>query len=101
MFEVTTKGEKRLLDGKLRDTHYSAWLDSTTTIVITINAIPHCSTDGNWYEGMFIPNETMCLVNLNLKICNHNPAIYSDNAMPLFNVPFRSSQLIPSSSMDE
>jgi cytochrome P450 len=40
--------------------------------------IPHCSTEDDWYEGMFIPKGTMCLVNV--EVCNHDPAIYGDDA---------------------
>jgi cytochrome P450 len=40
--------------------------------------IPHCSLEDDWYEGMFIPKGTMCLVNVGL--CNHDPAIYGDDA---------------------
>jgi cytochrome P450 len=40
--------------------------------------IPHCSLEDDWYEGMFIPKGTMCLVNVGL--CNHHPAIYGDDA---------------------
>ncbi|KAI0260782.1 cytochrome P450 [Gloeopeniophorella convolvens] len=44
--------------------------------------IPHCSVEDDWYEGMFIPKGTMCLVNVGS--CNHDPAIYGDDAA-LFN----------------
>ena len=40
--------------------------------------IPHCSIEDDWYEGMFIPKGTMCLVNV--EVCNHDPAIYGDDA---------------------
>ncbi|KAH9992003.1 cytochrome P450 [Russula compacta] len=40
--------------------------------------IPHCSIEDDWYEGMFIPKGTMCLVNV--AVCNHDPAIYGDDA---------------------
>jgi cytochrome P450 len=40
--------------------------------------IPHCSLEDDWYEGMFIPKGTMCLVNV--AVCNHDPAIYGDDA---------------------
>jgi len=40
--------------------------------------IPHCSLEDDWYEGMFIPRGTMCLVNVGL--CNLDPAIYGDDA---------------------
>ncbi|KAI0300121.1 cytochrome P450 [Multifurca ochricompacta] len=44
--------------------------------------IPHCSLEDDWYEGMFIPKGTMCLVNVGS--CNHDTAIYGDDAT-LFN----------------
>ncbi|KAI9464785.1 cytochrome P450 [Russula earlei] len=40
--------------------------------------IPHCSLEDDWYEGMFIPRGTMCLVNVGL--CNHDPTVYGDDA---------------------
>jgi len=40
--------------------------------------IPHRSLEDDWYEGMFIPKGTMCLVNVGL--CNQDPAIYGDDA---------------------
>lgn len=40
--------------------------------------IPHCSLEDDWYEGMFIPKGTMCLVNVGL--CNQDPAVYGDDA---------------------
>lgn len=40
--------------------------------------IPHCSIEDDWYEGMFIPKGTMCLVNV--EVCNHDPAVYGDDA---------------------
>jgi cytochrome P450 len=40
--------------------------------------IPHCSLADDWYEGMFIPKGTMCLVNV--AACNHDPAVYGADA---------------------
>lgn len=40
--------------------------------------VPHRSTEDDWYEGMFIPKGTMCIANL--WQCNHDPAIYGDDA---------------------
>ncbi|KAI0256928.1 cytochrome P450 [Lactifluus subvellereus] len=40
--------------------------------------VPHSTTEDDWYEGMFIPKGTMCLVNL--WQCNHDPAFYGDDA---------------------
>ncbi|KAH9994663.1 cytochrome P450, partial [Russula vinacea] len=40
--------------------------------------IPHCSLEDDWYEGMFIPKGTMCLVNV--AVCNHDPAVYGADA---------------------
>ena len=40
--------------------------------------IPHCSLEDDWYEGMFIPKGTMCLVNA--AACNHDPAVYGEDA---------------------
>jgi cytochrome P450 len=40
--------------------------------------IPHCSIEDDWYEGMFIPKGSMCVVNVGL--CNHDPEIYGDDA---------------------
>jgi cytochrome P450 len=41
-------------------------------------AVPHSTTEDDWYEGMFIPKGTMCLVNL--WQCHHDPALYGDDA---------------------
>jgi cytochrome P450 len=40
--------------------------------------VPHNTTEDDWYEGMFIPKGTMCLVNL--WQCHHDPAFYGDDA---------------------
>ena len=40
--------------------------------------IPHCSLEDDWYEGMFIPKGTMCMVNV--PVCNHDPEIYGEDA---------------------
>jgi cytochrome P450 len=40
--------------------------------------IPHQSLEDDWYEGMFIPKGTMCLVNVGL--CNQDPVVYGDDA---------------------
>lgn len=40
--------------------------------------IPHLSLEDDWYEGMFIPKGTTCLVNVGL--CNQDPAVYGDDA---------------------
>jgi cytochrome P450 len=40
--------------------------------------IPHCCLEDDWYEGMFIPKGTMCLVNVEL--CNRDSAIYGEDA---------------------
>ena len=40
--------------------------------------VPHAATEDDWYEGMFIPRGTMCLVNVGL--CNLDPAVYGDDA---------------------
>ena len=40
--------------------------------------VPHATTQDDWYEGMFIPKGTMCLVNL--WQCNHDPATYGPDA---------------------
>jgi cytochrome P450 len=40
--------------------------------------IPHCSIEDDWYEGMFIPKGSMCLVNVGL--CNRDPDIYGEDA---------------------
>ncbi|KAF8503337.1 cytochrome P450 [Russula emetica] len=40
--------------------------------------IPHTTTEDDWYEGMFIPKGTICLVNL--WQCHHDPALYGPDA---------------------
>ena len=40
--------------------------------------IPHTTTEDDWYEGMFIPKGTLCLVNL--WQCHHDPASYGPDA---------------------
>ena len=40
--------------------------------------IPHRATEDNWYEGMFIPKGTICLVNL--WQCHHDSASYGNDA---------------------
>ena len=41
-------------------------------------AVPHTTTEEDWYEGMFIPKGTLCLVNL--WQCHHDPAAYGPDA---------------------
>ncbi|KAI0056132.1 cytochrome P450 [Artomyces pyxidatus] len=41
-------------------------------------ALPHSTTEDDWYEGMFIPKGTVCIPNI--KPCNLDPAIYGDDA---------------------
>ncbi|KAI0292197.1 cytochrome P450 [Multifurca ochricompacta] len=41
-------------------------------------ALPHTTTEDDWYNGMFIPKGTMCLANL--WHCHHDPAYYGDDA---------------------
>ena len=41
-------------------------------------ALPHTSTEDDWYEGMFIPKGTLCLTNL--WHCHHDPSAYGDDA---------------------
>ncbi|KAI0256925.1 cytochrome P450 [Lactifluus subvellereus] len=41
-------------------------------------SIPHNTTEDDWYDGMFVPKGTMCLVNL--WQCHHDPASYGDDA---------------------
>jgi cytochrome P450 len=41
-------------------------------------ALPHCVTEDDWYEGMFIPKGTICIPNIWLM--NHDPAVYGENA---------------------
>lgn len=40
--------------------------------------IPHATTEDDWYEGMFIPKGTLCLVNL--WQCHRDPAFYGPDA---------------------
>jgi cytochrome P450 len=40
--------------------------------------VPHNTTEDDWYNGMFIPKGTMCLVNL--WHCHRDPAFYGDDA---------------------
>ncbi|KAF8478443.1 cytochrome P450 [Russula ochroleuca] len=40
--------------------------------------VPHTTTKDDWYEGMFIPKGTMCMVNL--WQCHHDPASYGPDA---------------------
>ncbi|KAH9975163.1 cytochrome P450 [Russula compacta] len=44
--------------------------------------IPHRATEDDWYEGMFIPKGTICVVNL--WQCHHDSASYGNDA-PIFN----------------
>ncbi|KAH9056476.1 cytochrome P450 [Lactarius vividus] len=41
--------------------------------------VPHASTEDDWYEGMFIPEGTICLQNL--RTLNFNPEVFGSNAM--------------------
>jgi cytochrome P450 len=41
-------------------------------------ALPHRSTEDDWYEGMFIPKGTICIANV--WHINHDPEIYGENA---------------------
>ena len=41
-------------------------------------AIPHSTTEDDWYDGMFIPKGTTCLPNL--WQCHHDPATYGEDA---------------------
>ena len=41
-------------------------------------SIPHCTTEDDWYNGMFIPKGTTCVPNL--WQCHHDPAVYGDDA---------------------
>ncbi|KAI0284840.1 cytochrome P450 [Russula brevipes] len=41
-------------------------------------ALPHQSTEDDWYEGMFIPKGTICLANV--WHINHDPETYGENA---------------------
>ena len=40
--------------------------------------VPHNTIEDEWYDGMFIPKGTMCLVNL--WQCHRDPALYGDDA---------------------
>ena len=40
--------------------------------------VPHATTEDDWYEGMFIPKGTMCMVNL--WQCHHDPSSYGPDA---------------------
>ena len=40
--------------------------------------IPHTTTEDDWYEGMFIPKGTMCIVNI--WQCHHDPESYGPDA---------------------
>ena len=40
--------------------------------------VPHATTEDDWYEGMFIPKGTMCMVNL--WQCHHDPETYGPDA---------------------
>ena len=40
--------------------------------------IPHATTEDDWYEGMFIPKGTMCIVNF--WQCHRDPAAYGPDA---------------------
>ena len=40
--------------------------------------IPHTTTEDDWYEGMFIPKGTMCMVNL--WHCHHDTVTYGPDA---------------------
>ena len=40
--------------------------------------IPHATTEDDWYEGMFIPKGTICMVNL--WQCHHDPESYGPDA---------------------
>jgi cytochrome P450 len=39
--------------------------------------LPHCCTEDNWYEGMFIPKGTICIANM--WHMNHDPEVYGEN----------------------
>ena len=41
-------------------------------------AIPHLSTEDDWYEGMFIPKGTICIPNV--WHMNHDPELFGENA---------------------
>ena len=40
--------------------------------------VPHVATREDWYEGMYIPKGTACIANI--WQCNHDPAVYGDDA---------------------
>ncbi|KAI0056020.1 cytochrome P450 [Artomyces pyxidatus] len=40
--------------------------------------VPHCSNADDWYNGMFIPKGTVCLINM--QQCNLDPAVYGEDA---------------------
>jgi cytochrome P450 len=40
--------------------------------------VPHASTADDWYDGMFIPNDTICLQNL--RVLNFDPEVFGPNA---------------------
>jgi cytochrome P450 len=41
-------------------------------------ALPHRTTEDDWYNGMFIPKGTICLPNL--WHCHHDPVFYGEDA---------------------
>jgi cytochrome P450 len=41
-------------------------------------AVPHRTTEDDWYEGMFIPKGTICIPNV--WYMNHDPEIYGEDA---------------------
>src|SRR6266851_9754499 len=41
-------------------------------------AVPHRTTEDDWYEGMFIPKGTICIPNV--RYMNHDPEIYGEDA---------------------
>ena len=41
-------------------------------------SVPHCTTEDDWYNGMFIPKGTICLPNP--WKCHHDPASYGSDA---------------------
>ena len=45
---------------------------------VTPLAVPHRSTEDDWYEGMFIPKGTICIPNV--WHMNHDPEIYGNDA---------------------
>lgn len=40
--------------------------------------VPHAATEEDWYEGMYIPKGTICIVNA--WHCNHDPAVFGEDA---------------------